>query len=80
MTKGTHDNDNERFSFITLAAATANVTRYLVKEDQKPEKHERSPDHHSGKSKKDAPDKERAYIEHRLRELAAWERRISGKR
>jgi hypothetical protein len=39
------DNDNEELSFITLAAATANVTRYLFKEQNPDSKSETSEDH-----------------------------------
>jgi hypothetical protein len=35
-----HDNDNEKFSFITLQAATRNVTRYLGLDEQKDSGHE----------------------------------------
>jgi hypothetical protein len=72
-------NDNEPFSFITLAAATANVTRYLVpdrkEDDQRRDKYTRAE-----QGKKQTPDEECEYVEHRLREIAAWERKISGKR
>ena len=29
-----HDNDNDELSFVSLAALTANVTRYLCKEEK----------------------------------------------
>jgi hypothetical protein len=35
MKNDTHANDNEELSFITLAALTANVTRWLIKPDEK---------------------------------------------
>src|SRR5207247_2497866 len=71
-------NDNDELSFITLAAATANVTRYLV--PRRGQEEQRDKDGRPEDSEKKSPSKEREYIEHRLRELAAWERKISGKR
>ena len=57
MKQHTHDNENEEFSFISLAAATANVVRYLQdpKEhhpnsgrdaSENTDKREKSADHH----------------------------------
>jgi hypothetical protein len=70
------DNDNELLTFISLAAATANVTRYLGLNKQKDE------DACGDRDSRDAEEKKRhenrEYIEHRLRELRAWERKISG--
>ena len=72
--EGTHDNDDEEFSFVSIAAATANVTRYLRLDKKKDE--ERSEQQKPGNAAKDRVTNERALIEHRLRELAEWERRI----
>lgn len=76
MARGTHDNDNDEFSFVSLAALTANVTRYLQMDEQKNEDGERDPTPSGADEKKRA--EEREYIEHRLREIRAWERKISG--
>lgn len=68
---GTMKGDDEELSFISLAALTANVTRYL--------KLEKNTDKDEANPKEDTPervDQHRAFIEHRLRELANWERRI----
>lgn len=68
------DNENEPLSFIHIAAATANVVRYLKLEEQeqKPGNNKTNP--------REGPDKsvnhDRAFVERRLRELTDWERRI----
>lgn len=74
----TYNNDNEELSFITLAAATANVTRYLTPDEKHDEDRERQTAR--DRAKKENAEREREYIEHRLRELRSWERRISGKK
>jgi hypothetical protein len=71
-----HDNDNEPLSFITLAAATANVVRYLQTDKQKNEECEREPAPRRRDEQKRAEQLE--YVEKRLRELRAWERKIGG--
>jgi hypothetical protein len=76
--EGTHDDDE--LSFITLSAATRNVTRYLTKEHKKQENEERPADANNGGDAEKHPDDQRKYIMHRLRELRAWERKLSGKR
>lgn len=73
-----HNNDNEPLSFITLCAATRNVVRYLAKKQHPHHNDNRPADDDGTKQPEKHPDAERAYVEHRLRELAAWERRISG--
>ena len=73
-----HDNDNEKLSFISLAAATANVVRYL--EPTKDQKKQGDRDTARDSAEKENSECEREYIEHRLRELAAWERKISGRK
>lgn len=71
------DNDNEELSFVTLQAATRNVTRYLVNEE--PDKHrEGQAKPESGQEKRDR--ERRAYVEQRLRELRAFEQRAGGKK
>jgi hypothetical protein len=68
--------DEEELGFISIAAATANVLRYLelTKEQQEHRDRKTSRDRTNEQRSKD----ERDYINHRLRELAAWERRIDG--
>ena len=73
-----HDNDNAELSFVSLAALTANVTRYLQTDKQKNEQGERKPE--PGKRDDDKGSEHRAYVEKRLRELAAFERRVSGRK
>jgi hypothetical protein len=66
--------DNEPLSFVKLAALTANVTRFLKLHEPKDEEREGNPEPcHSDKQRSEEHAK---YVNHRLRELAAWERRI----
>jgi hypothetical protein len=67
-----HDNDNDPISFISLKAATLNAIRYLQKENDvdragKPDSEERG---------EESPKPDRAYVEQRLRDFAAFERRF----
>ena len=78
MARGTHDNDNEPLSFVSLQAATRNVTRYLGLDEKKDEEGKRDPAPSRGDEQKRA--QEREYIEHRLKEIRAWERKISGRK
>lgn len=73
--RGTQD-DNE-LSFITLAASTANVVRYLQPNEKQNEDTGGDTDSGRADEKKGAADEE--YVERRLRELAAFERKVSGK-
>lgn len=68
------DEHDDELTFITLQAATRNVTRYLGLKKQEDDK--RSEDKKPGEAAKDRIANERAFVEHRLRELAEWERRI----
>jgi len=70
------DNDNEPLSFITLAAATANVVRYLEPNKQKNEQREQDPAPGNENEKKRS--ERGAYVEKRLSDLAAFERRARG--
>jgi len=72
-----HDNDNEHLSFITLVAATRNVVRYLEPHKNEDEHSERDPASSGADEKKRA--EEREYVENRLKEIRAWERKISGR-
>ena len=69
------DNDNEQFSFISLAAATANVVRYLEGSEQKKEDAQRDAEQNGQANQKS--DEQRAYIEQRLRDVAAFESRFN---
>ena len=69
-----NDNDNDELPFITLAAATANVTNYLGLDKQKDE--QCSEQQKPGEAAQDRVANERAFVEHRLRQLSEWERRI----
>lgn len=69
MKKPTHANDNETLSFLTLAAVTANVVRYLERTHQKHEDAERNAQGNSANDKearKNSPD-----IEHSLNKRTA---------
>ena len=66
--------DNELLSFVSIAAATANVVKYLSPDKQKNSESNDSAD--AGKSDEEKRRDHRAYVEQRLRELRAWERRI----
>lgn len=70
-----HDNDNDPISFISLAAATANAVRYLIRENEKSGDKERDGDRKPGKTSEKHPDSNSEYVDQRLRELAAFERR-----
>jgi hypothetical protein len=70
------DNDNEPLSFTMLAALTANVTRYLNPDKQENENPSGKPD--AGSADKKRSDDNRAYVDQRLKEITAWERKISG--
>lgn len=71
------DNDNDEFSFITLSAATRNVTRYLGMDKKQDEQRE-------GKDERDRRDEEKRkahsdYVAKRVSDIAAFERRVAGK-
>lgn len=55
-------------------------TAQLTEEQKHSEDEEGAAYRGNGKHPKEHPDAEREYVEHRLRELAAWERKISGRR
>ncbi|MGA7807132.1 hypothetical protein [Bradyrhizobium sp.] len=70
------DNDNELFSFITIAAATANVIRYL--ENCPCQNADRKQDGATEQDDKKEPDEARDYVEQRVRELEEFENRARG--
>ena len=71
--EGEHDNDNEELSFVSLAALTANVVRYLEPEKDQREQREREPDTGNRDEQKGRQHEE--YVKDRLRELRAFESR-----
>lgn len=68
-----HDNDNDELSFITLAAATANVIRYL----ENSENHQRDGERQTPeqRDKKEKPNNRREAVENGLRQIERFERR-----
>ena len=78
MAGGTHDNDNEEFSFISLAALTANVVVYLQSNEKQEEaaQGERQPSY----SDEEECKKQLQYVERRLADLRAFERRARGRK
>ena len=77
MTRETHDNEDDELSFISIAAATANVIRYLqIDEKQQEERDNNTPCPNEGKER---PVENREYVEQRLRDYAAFERRSTKK-
>jgi hypothetical protein len=72
------DNENEELSFITLGAATRNVVRYL--ESSEDEKEQRERDAQRSRDEKQKKEEQRAYIEQRLRDIAAFEEFRPGQR
>jgi hypothetical protein len=68
--------DEEELGFVSIAAATANVLRYLELTKEQQEHRDRNTGRERDEKQKTKD--ERDYINHRLRELAAWERRIDG--
>ena len=63
------DNDNDPLSFLTLAACLRNVLEFLQADKQQDEER---------KDEKDAGDRTDDYIEHRVKEIEAFERRANG--
>jgi hypothetical protein len=84
MTRGTHDNDNEPDSWCSIGLQAALIVNKLrlqaqLTEKQHPPENDNRPAHNEDKERAEkSPSAEAKYIEHRLRELAAWERRIGG--
>ena len=77
MTRGTHDNDNEEFSFVSLAALTANVVRYLETDKQKEDATDKSS---SSDEEEKRAIKRLEFVNRRLRDLQRFEDRAAGKR
>ena len=75
--EGTHDNDNEEFSFVSLAALTANVVRYLETDKQKEDATDKSS---SSDEEEKRAIKRLEFVNRRLRDLQRFEDRAAGKR
>lgn len=73
MQTPTHDNDNSD-TWISLAAATANVVRWLEGSEQKKEDAQRDAEQNTKNEQQ--REQQRAYIEQRLRDVAAFEERF----
>lgn len=69
-------NDDDPLPFLTIAAATANVLAYLDPDKQKHEHCERNAERSDEDEAADR--RKREYVEQRLREIAAFERRACG--
>lgn len=78
MVRGTHEDDDEKLTFITLQAATRNVTRYLGLDKQN--------DEHTDKEGSSSDEEKKRVLERlefvnrRLRDLRSFEDRARGKR
>jgi hypothetical protein len=89
MTKGTHDND-EPTRWTSIGWQALLITNRLrnhaqLTEEQNPGESDKRPaDNERGKQTdnrpESTPDADREYVEHRLNQLRAWERKLSGKR
>lgn len=75
--KKSFDNDNEPLSFITLAAATANVVRYLSPDEKNDE--QRDNNREPGDARKDRVPEKLEDIERRIADILAMERRLKRK-
>jgi hypothetical protein len=83
MKKADNDNTDTWCSIGLQTALIVNKLRLAAQltEKQHPtENQERPANDGDAKHPEKHPDDEAKYIEHRLRELAAWERRIGGKK
>jgi hypothetical protein len=77
MARGTHDNDNEPLSFVSLAALTANVTRYLRLGEQKDDG---SDERDAGKERDKKALEQREFVRLRLFEIQRFEDRARGRK
>ena len=75
--EGTHDNENEEFSFVSLAALTANVTRYLGLTEKKEGSSDES---NAGKERDQKALDQREFVRLRLREIETFEERARGRK
>lgn len=83
MKNGEHDNDNEPLSFSKLGLAAALVLNrirnaHTLLEFTKQEHEDRDRQTGSGRTQEDRAKDHREAVDQRLRDLAAFERRVSG--
>jgi hypothetical protein len=71
------NNNEDELTFVKLAAVTANVVRWLIKVDEEKQE-ETGRDSNAGKTDEQRTEDESRYIQHRLKEIAAWEKRQKG--
>jgi hypothetical protein len=71
------NNDNEKFSFITLSAATRNVVRYLGLDEQKDDSGNEGD---AGNERDQKALEQREFVQRRLREIERFEDRARGRR
>jgi hypothetical protein len=72
-----HSNDNDELPFLTLAAATANALRFLKLDEKQDEERRGNGDRSTdGKNNKGADED---YVGQRMKDLARFERKASGK-
>jgi len=76
MVRDTHDNDDEKLSFVTIAAATANTLRYLGLNEKKDEHTDKESSSDAKKKALDHLD----FVNLRLRELERFENRTRGRK
>lgn len=74
MTSGTRTTNDNDETWISLAAATARALELHKKQDEKA-----GGDTNAGSTDKDERDDHRRYVDQRLRDLAAFERRATRK-
>lgn len=81
-----HDNENDTFSKLGLAAAlivnrirNAQALRELSNSDKK-QNEDRGSDPSPADADKERAEDQRRYVDQRLKSIAAWERKISGRK
>ena len=70
------DDENEHDSFRSLAAATANVVNYLRLDE--PKKGDKPAQEHQDGDEEQKSEEQRRFLEWRLREITAFEKRVNG--
>ena len=65
-------NDDEPLSFISLAALTANVTRYLESNEKQ------NSEDTNGANRRERTEQHETYVAERLRKIESFERRANG--
>jgi len=75
---GTMRNEElEPFTFTSLAVAAARVVDRLDSDEQ--QNKDRGGNRETERQSEKEEEQHREYVDHRLREIRSWERRISGK-